>query len=169
MLSRAKIIFTKKKSLMQNITDRLLTIIDICERGNAAAFAKNLGISQSTFHYYIKGRAPNMNTLIHIHDKYNINMNWLLTGQGEMHLEGGGTESINKEGAEGPGAEVIPINKVSEPREIPDHVITTIQAWFRDADVSPEDQARLIQMLYERPVSGSKKRKDIRNGHEKAS
>ena len=36
------------------------------------------------FSAYIKGRVPHADHLCRIHDTYNININWLLTGEGEM-------------------------------------------------------------------------------------
>jgi len=39
----------------------------------------------STFQFNIEGRAPNADTLLRIHKTYGVNINWLLTGEGEPY------------------------------------------------------------------------------------
>lgn len=52
------------------------------ERGN---FAARLGISKGALALYERGeREPNTSILIAYYEKYGVNLNWLLTGHGEM-------------------------------------------------------------------------------------
>ncbi|MCP4146211.1 MAG: helix-turn-helix transcriptional regulator [bacterium] len=47
--------------------------------------AEELGISQSTIANIERGKAfPNINYLHNFYHKYNLNINWLITGEGEM-------------------------------------------------------------------------------------
>jgi hypothetical protein len=69
---------------MSDITKRLLMIVDLCADGNDAKFAREAGIVQGTFHNYTHGRIPNVDSLINIRNRYGVNINWLLTGEGEM-------------------------------------------------------------------------------------
>lgn len=81
---------------MENITQRLSIIIEKLENGNASRFAKNAKIIPGTLHNYLKGRSPNIEAIINIRDAYNINVDWLLTGEGDMFINEG-----KKGGAEG--------------------------------------------------------------------
>ena len=143
----------EKNFLSALIQDNLLKLVNIHSEGNAAAFAKKAGIRQSTFHRYLNDRMPNVESLNAICNTYDVNLNWLLTGRGEMHLEGGGTESINKEGAEGPGAEVIPINNIkvasSAPQGTLEYAIDVIDQLENKSGekLTSNQKARLIEIL----------------------
>lgn len=59
------------------------------------ALARAGGISKATFSNYIHGeKLPRMETLANWIIKYNINANWLITGQGSMFLDGQGTGNL---------------------------------------------------------------------------
>jgi len=68
----------------KKIADRLLKLVLLYSSGKHTVFAKKAGIPHGTFSAYIKGRVPHADHLCRIHDTYNININWLLTGKGEM-------------------------------------------------------------------------------------
>lgn len=72
---------------MSTLTDRLSHLVKKFADGKHTIFARNAGIKPSTFQYYIKGRAPNSDTLSAICETYNVNANWLLTGKGEILLQ----------------------------------------------------------------------------------
>lgn len=67
----------------------------ICERlveiqgdKSGKKFADSLEISQSTLYYYLKGRIPPSDFVAQVCDKYNVNANWLLTGEGPKNRNG---------------------------------------------------------------------------------
>jgi len=63
---------------------------------NQSAFAKDLGISRTTLIGYEDGSvAPSANFLAKICQIYNVNINWFLTGKGEMFLLNTGKETSN--------------------------------------------------------------------------
>lgn len=72
---------------MQNIQDRLYLLIDELADGKSTIFAKNAGIPPSTFQFYIKGRMPHGDHLIRIRKTYNVNTDWLLTGEGSIYID----------------------------------------------------------------------------------
>jgi len=64
-------------------------------RMNQADFAKSLGLSQSAIANYEKGvRSPIDAVLRLICDKYNVNLIWLRTGEGEPFLQPSRDEAI---------------------------------------------------------------------------
>jgi len=72
---------------MEHFTKRLLKIINERSEGKSSVFAKKAGISQATFHNYTKGRMPNAESLYNICNIYNVNINWLLTGKGDVYIK----------------------------------------------------------------------------------
>jgi len=73
---------------MSNLTDRLKQIIEDKEKGKHTLFAKKAGIPPSTFQGYVDGRAPKVEHLIRIRECYNVNIDWLLTGDGSPYIIG---------------------------------------------------------------------------------
>lgn len=66
------------------ISSRLTQIIEYMDI-TANAFAVKIGVSQPRFRNYLKGRAPDYETLSQICKTFvMINERWLLTGEGEM-------------------------------------------------------------------------------------
>jgi len=61
---------------------RLQKLVEEFTGGNASKFAKISGINVQTFHTYIKGKVPNSEALYGICKNFNVNINWLLTGEG---------------------------------------------------------------------------------------
>jgi transcriptional regulator with XRE-family HTH domain len=49
-------------------------------------FANKTKLKQATLHNYTKGRPPNAEALFNICKYANININWLLTGEGEKYI-----------------------------------------------------------------------------------
>ncbi len=55
---------------------------------NQVSFAKRLGTSQGVISNYEKGaRAPSIKFLKNLREIFQVNINWLLTGEGPMFLE----------------------------------------------------------------------------------
>ncbi|MCM0751159.1 hypothetical protein DEA98_06745 [Brucella pseudogrignonensis] len=58
-------------------------------------FASQLGISKNTLAYYERGeRTPDATTLASYRDRFGININWLVTGEGSML--GNASETVEK-------------------------------------------------------------------------
>jgi len=75
---RKKIMDDSEKSIIQRIIE--VRTIHSGPRGKNK-FAKNLGISPSTYSYYEKDRIPPVPVLVRISEIANIDLNWLLTGK----------------------------------------------------------------------------------------
>ena len=71
---------------MGSLTDRLLFIVEEKAGGKPTTFAKKAGIPPSTFQNYINGRIPHVEHLIHIREVFFVNIDWLLSGEGEPFL-----------------------------------------------------------------------------------
>lgn len=67
---------------------RLKTVFDDAVN---AVIAEKIGVSEDAVGTYVRGRVPPAEKLIDIHNLTNCNLQWLLTGKGEMYFsEGGG-------------------------------------------------------------------------------
>ena len=70
------------------ILDKLLLLIDEFTKGNKKKFAEILKVTPSYIDRWInQGILPSAKQLTNIHDKLKININWLLTGEGEMFIK----------------------------------------------------------------------------------
>lgn len=57
-------------------------------------FAREVGINNTTLHNYVKGRPIKAENAAKIVERYpNVNLNWLITGEGEMFAEGKAPEA----------------------------------------------------------------------------
>ena len=65
--------------------DRLKYLVSLKTNGIAADFAREIGIAPATFHYYLKGRMPSFEVLLGMRTAYSININWFMTGEGDMY------------------------------------------------------------------------------------
>lgn len=59
-------------------------MVNVLAEGQHTVFAKKAGIVPTTFQNYLNGRMPNSETLINICSTYNVSIDWILTGYGEM-------------------------------------------------------------------------------------
>lgn len=71
---------------MTTFVERLQMLVDEHADGKPAIFAKKAGILGGTFHAYMNGRLPQAEQLIRIHKFCGVNINWLLTGEGEHYM-----------------------------------------------------------------------------------
>ena len=75
------------------IAQRLLDIRKNFKPNSASAFAKDLGISQTTYSNYENGsRSIPDAVYVKLQNEYNVNLNWLICGNGEMFLLSNKTE-----------------------------------------------------------------------------
>ena len=72
---------------MESYLDRLLQSIDKFANGKHTLFAKKADIPVTTFQSYVNGKLPKPEYLLRISEVYNISIDWLLTGKGDMLLE----------------------------------------------------------------------------------
>lgn len=69
-----------------DIKDRFKMIMDR-ERLTAGAFAESIGVAQATISHILgpRNKYPSTEVVLRLHQRYNdINLEWLLTGNGEM-------------------------------------------------------------------------------------
>ena len=50
-------------------------------------FAKKIGVDVSTVHNYLKGHIPKGDVLQRVRKEFNVDINWLLTGQGRPYID----------------------------------------------------------------------------------
>ena len=74
-----------EKVVNPTFVERLLRLIFEQAKGKWTIFAKKAGIPHPTFYPYLDGRLPNGENLVRIRDTFGVNINWLLTGQGEPY------------------------------------------------------------------------------------
>lgn len=72
---------------MLTFAERMRILINEKTGGNSSAFAKKAGIPPATLHNYLSGRLPQAEQLINIREAYNVNLNWLLTGEGDPFFD----------------------------------------------------------------------------------
>lgn len=72
------------------IKERLKFLVDTLARGKHTVFAKECGIPTPTFQAYYHGeRNPSLDHLIKIKSRFEINLNWLLSDEGEPFIQEG--------------------------------------------------------------------------------
>jgi len=83
---------------MDDIKDRFKLIMER-EKLTAGAFAESVGASQAAISHILSGRnKPGVDLVLRIHQRYaDINLEWLLTGKGNMSndLNFGSSDSLN--------------------------------------------------------------------------
>ena len=79
---------------MDDIKDRFKLIMNR-EKLTAGAFAESIGASQATISHILSGRnRPSVELVLRVHQRYtDINLEWLLTGKGQMSNEDGTSDS----------------------------------------------------------------------------
>ncbi len=93
---------------------RLSDLCDRYTRGDHALFADECGIPRSAMESYGKGTMPSAEHLIGIRKTFNVNINWLLTGEGDVNKVAG----ISLDNLPIPTCRLVDI--VSGPEEMPD-------------------------------------------------
>jgi phage repressor protein C with HTH and peptisase S24 domain len=69
-------------------SERLNFLVTEHSGGKVTHFAKKAGIPPGTFDNYLKGRLPQAEQLLRIRETYGVNIDWLLTGEGEPYIGG---------------------------------------------------------------------------------
>lgn len=78
---------SSKNSINGALNLRLRVLVDVFGGGKPTKFADDTGIPQGTFFSYLKGRVPNSTHLLKIREAHLVNIDWLLTGEGEMYIK----------------------------------------------------------------------------------
>lgn len=84
---------------MDEMKDRIKKIMDR-EKLTAGAFAESIGVAQATISHILgaRNKYPSMDFILRLHHRYSdINMNWLLTGEGEMSNDASSSESFGSD------------------------------------------------------------------------
>lgn len=78
---------------MNNRLKKLITVLGITQ----SEFANSIGVKSAYISDIISGRTKGFSVemLNNIYSEYSVNINWLLTGEGEMFLSKKSTNSIN--------------------------------------------------------------------------
>lgn len=71
---------------LNGIAYRLKWLVTEKANGKYTVFANKAGIPGSTFQGYMNGRPPNSEHLLRIHLFFNVNLNWLLSGDGDPYM-----------------------------------------------------------------------------------
>lgn len=77
-----------------SIKDRFKLIMDR-EKLTAGAFAESIGVAQATISHILgpRNKYPSTDIILRLHQRYSdINLNWLLTGEGNMSNDSNSTE-----------------------------------------------------------------------------
>lgn len=127
---------------MGSAKDRLLELVDKLEGGNAAKFAKKAGIPQSTFHNYLQGQSLKSDNIVRITERFNVNLNWLLTGEGRMFKE----DEV-KSPESGYTGESKPDQETQLPTT-PDELVAEISYILGRARVPRENLRDAVQSIY---------------------
>jgi len=123
---------------MGNIPKRLQRLIDLKCGGKSTLFAKLAGIPISSFSNYMKGRAPSSEALFHIRETFSVNINWLLTGEGEMF----GDESTASGGNQ---------DDLAMDLEVLHRIIKWVEEYLarENKSLTPDKKAQFIALAYE--------------------
>lgn len=69
---------------MSTLIERFFILAEKFAEGKHTNLAKLADIPKSTFQGYINGRPPHIEHLLRIREHFNINLDWLLAGEGQM-------------------------------------------------------------------------------------
>ena len=72
-------------------------LVEIHTQGNVKRFAEISGINSVTLLNYTKGRLPKADALANICESLGVNINWLLTGKGERHIQDAANQNLDSD------------------------------------------------------------------------
>ncbi|NDV46292.1 helix-turn-helix domain-containing protein [Paludibacter sp. 221] len=74
--------------MMKDVIKRVELVMEKFNIEKDNKFSEIIGLEQKTVNNYLKGRRkPSLEFLVKIHEVLNINLDWLITGRGEMQLK----------------------------------------------------------------------------------
>jgi|GEM_PF-779005 hypothetical protein len=74
-----------EKNANAEFIERFLQLIGEKANGKPTIFARMAGIPPSTLFGYVNGRFPTHEHLLRIRDTFNVNINWLVSGEGDPY------------------------------------------------------------------------------------
>ena len=93
------------------IHERIKVLVDTLAGGKNTVFAQKLGVSEANIRGYIKNVVPKADVLEKIVTSYDVNAEWLLSGNGELHKS---TENIViRPSNDGTGIPLIPVEAMA--------------------------------------------------------
>lgn len=142
---------------METKHDRVNFLVQQLTDGNWSAFAREIGIHPQTLQNYKKGRRPNADFSEKIHDRFSVDLNWLIAGKGEINQDWLLTR-------EGPMC-------IEQNKPLPfdgnflEDIIKTVEICLQrlegKAPIKPTQKSKLIRHFYEEGFDSNMKRKDI--------
>ena len=128
-----------------SIKDRFKMIMDR-EKLTAGAFAESIGVAQATISHILgsRNKYPSTEVILKLHQCYkDINLEWLLTGKGNMSNDSSSTESPSYEPNVSENRKEIALETAQKPtkeivkqeiiyKERPPRKITEIRIFFDD-------------------------------------
>jgi transcriptional regulator with XRE-family HTH domain len=80
-----------------NLGDRIKEVRTSSNK-SLTAFADSLGISKGTLSKMENNKnSPSVTTLVSLSKQYNVNLNWILTSEGEMYIDSSNDSEFYKE------------------------------------------------------------------------
>jgi hypothetical protein len=119
---------------MEGFFERLESLVNRHAEGKYQKFAKLCDIPPSTFYKYKKDRTPQAEYLCSIHKAIGVNINWLLTGEGDAY-------SVDKGAVSGENP-IILIGDIIEGLE------TVLQE--DDSELPPRTMRLVVEQIYKR-------------------
>jgi DNA-binding XRE family transcriptional regulator len=77
---------------MNDIGSRLDEVREILDIRNKSDFAQIIGVSSQAYYNYINGNRSPKKIFYKLNNLFNINTEWLETGEGQMFLDGGASK-----------------------------------------------------------------------------
>ncbi|VVS92210.1 helix-turn-helix domain-containing protein [Desulfoluna spongiiphila] len=123
---------------MENIVKRLRSVVAHVSNGNARDFARKCDIPYGTLQGYFRKRLPHAEHLIRMANNVGVNINWLLTGNGEMF----GTEAVTAKVSDG---------DLTMDLEVLHRIIKWVEEYLaRERKIlTPDKKAQFIALAYE--------------------
>ena len=122
---------------MSDIVSRMKEIIKMTCSGNAREFSRKTEIPYGTLQGYLRGRLPHSEHLIRMSEQVGANINWVLTGKGEMF-----------------GIEAIMMPSQQDDFDIDMEVLHRILKWVeewldsKNKSLTPDKKARFVALAY---------------------
>lgn len=123
---------------MKDIIKRLRLLVAETSGGNAREFARKCDIPYGTLQGYFHKRLPHAEHLIRMADSVGVNINWLLTGRGEMFdVESAGSSALSQ-------------SEFELDMEVLHRILKWVDEWLdsQNKTLSSDKKARFVALAY---------------------